>query len=135
MQALIVSSLISCRTLQLLESSAALQQEGRRCDGAGDAYVALARYLPLERTAATALSLLSDSDKHSPWRAEHGVRVAAGLLRHKTVRDKPLAALGLPQLSGGICHIIMHAHLLLHAAHPPHAQRNGGHLIVGKRCE
>ena len=96
---------ISCRTLQLLESSAALQQEGRRCDGAGDAYVALARYLPLERTAAAALSLLRDSDKHSPWRAEHGVRVAAGLLRHKAVRDKPLADLCLPQLSGGICHV------------------------------
>jgi hypothetical protein len=120
-----VSSLVYCRTVKLLESSAALQEEDRRCDGAGDAYIALARYLPLERTAAAALNLLTDSKKRSPWRAEHGVRVAAGLLRHKAVRDKPLASLGLPQLSGGNLLRTMHAHLLLHAAHFPHCTMEG----------
>ena len=41
-----MSFLVSCRTVELLESSAALQQKDRRCDGAGDAHIALARYLP-----------------------------------------------------------------------------------------
>ena len=120
-----MSFLLSCRTVELLESSAALQQEDCRCNGAGDAYIALARYLPLERTAAAALNLLRDSDKRSPWRAEHGVRVAAGLLRHRAVREKPLAALGLPQLSGGKLLRTDHAHLLSHAAHFPHDTMEG----------
>ena len=131
MQALTVSFLVSCRTVELLESRASLQQEARICDGAGDAYIALARYLPLERTAAAALNLLRDSDKRSPWRAEHGVRVAAGLLRHRAVREKPLAAPGLPQLSGEKLHMTMHAHLLARATHFPHGTWEGRHLIVG----
>lgn len=64
----------------------------------------LAQRLPLHQTAAAALALLDHSrQQHGmpaiQWRTEHGLQVAAGLLKHRAVKADAAVALSQPQTS------------------------------------
>ena len=87
----------------LLEEAAASQGErppGRACS----AYCVLAQHFPLHRAAVAALALLNPSGQQHgmpamQWRIEHGLLVAAGLLKHQAVKADAVSALSQPQTS------------------------------------
>ena len=89
--------LLPFRTLRLLEENAAscsLKHTGQACAP----YLVLARHLPFKPAAMAATALLNrDSLKGSPgaddWTTEHGVELAAGLLKHAAVGADSVAAL------------------------------------------
>lgn len=94
---------VHCRAMAQLEEAAAPQGEqppGRVCS----AYCVLAQHLPLHQAAAAALGLLDHSAQQhgmpaAQWRTEHGLQVAAGLLKHRAVRADAASALRQPQTS------------------------------------
>lgn len=96
----------------------------------------LAKHLPLQRAAAAALALHNHS-KHplsrsfsteaASWRTEDSLKVAEGVLKHRLVREDPLAALSQP-LTSGTSRSLSARHHLLQMMYPEPAE-----LVLGKR--